>query len=191
VPRHGHEAASFARPVHTDGKNGDQASLRKWRPRRQAPTTVLSTDRGGCHPKSRVGRRNRGMLSIQPAAVATGFRRRHFVRSTLQPPQAPVRAENSKALLPQVIAPNARYIPSRSRLALILPQANTFTDRIVHERHVTQRLAYRPSDTKRPLRLPNALLASPNCHSPRSSLIELLSSDGGPRLTRMLQGLHP
>src|SRR6516162_5639159 len=50
VPRQGDEAANFARFVPTDGKNEEQASLRKLRPRRQSLTNR-------CHPrcyKSRV-----------------------------------------------------------------------------------------------------------------------------------------
>src|SRR6516162_3008350 len=148
VPGQRSQAAGIARPVHTDGKNGDQASLRKLRPRRQPPTTVLSTDRGGCHRrryKSRVRRRNRGqVLRIKSSGFRCSF-----------PSQT---ADISQRALFNHPSPCARgktqrlFFRKRSPKRLLhtrpfsagphVPQAKTSTDQIVYERHVTQRRAY-------------------------------------------------
>jgi hypothetical protein len=125
MPGQRNQAADIARPVHTDGKNGDQAPLRKLRPRRQPPTTVLSTDRSGCHRrryKSRVRRRNRGqVLRIESAAIAAAFRRRPqaFRKQHSSTTRAPARAEKLKDSSSASDCPNACCTRGRSRLAPI------------------------------------------------------------------------
>jgi hypothetical protein len=148
----------------------------------QSPTTGLPTDRGGC-------------LQSRALVVVTG---ECSASSLLILPQRSVERAPFNHLTPcargklqgsssAVDRPNACPTPSCSSLAPQPPAGKHFHGSVVRERHVTQSLAYRPSGAKRSLHF----TPCPFCHFPTSPLIAPLSSDGGPPLTRMRQGLHP
>src|SRR5262249_36668136 len=110
------------------------------------PSAMLQVARGS---RNRVSVQDRACCFSPQLSVADC---RHLAKSALQPPRDPARAEYSKTLLPQVIA-KACCTPGRSSLTPPPPADKHPTAQIVHEWHVTQRLAHRPSAAGRPLRL--------------------------------------
>ena len=112
------------------------------------------------------------VFRIEPAAFATALRRRlqAFRKELPSTTPRPARAENSKTLLPQVIA-QTLVAHQAVLVAPILPQAHTSTG---------QNCSRAACDRE--------ACSQAICRSP---VIGPLSSDGGPRLTRMLRELHP